>query len=335
MSEGAGASPQVRHRHLTRAGVRLHWEVAGPLGPGFPGGAAAWRGSAGGREGEGGPLQGRPLVLLHGFTGRAAVWRPLLPQLARDRQVVAVDLLGHGRSRTVGGRPCPDRYRMEAQVEDLLAILDRMGWDQVDLLGYSMGGRVALHLAVAHPERVGGLVLESASPGLASAQERAERRARDEALAAFLEEAGIRAFVDRWEALPLFATHRQLPARVQQRQRRLRLLGRPAELAASLRGMGTGVQEPLWARLGHVKAPTLLVVGELDTKFRNLAAQMAWRCSDARVVTVPGAGHTVHLERPELFLRQVLAFLNEARGEDPGPGAGTGQGAKAGEERRR
>src|SRR5690606_15918697 len=160
-------------------GVRLHWEVAGPLEGSAPVLGPAGSGGAGDQGGKpGGP---RPLVLLHGFTGRAAVWRPLLPELARRRRVVAVDLLGQGRTR------------MEAQAEDLLAILDRMGLERVDLLGYSMGGRVALHLALHVPERLGALVLESASPGLASAQERAARVAHDEGLAAFLEAVGIRA----------------------------------------------------------------------------------------------------------------------------------------------
>ncbi|HEY8531765.1 MAG TPA: 2-succinyl-6-hydroxy-2,4-cyclohexadiene-1-carboxylate synthase [Limnochorda sp.] len=330
MKAGDAQGGRIRHRSLTRAGVRLHWEVAGPL----PGRARAARpGLQPGDEGE--PLGGRPLLLLHGFTGRAAVWRPFLGRLARDRLVVAVDLLGHGGSRTVRGHPTPERYRMEEQARDLLAILDRMELERVDVLGYSMGGRVALHVAVHHPERVGGLVLESASPGLNSAQERAERRARDEALAEFLEERGIRAFVECWEALPLFASHERLPDRVRWRQRRLRLLGRPAELAASLRGMGTGVQEPLWDRLAQVQAPTLLIVGELDEKFRNLALHMASRLPRARVVMVPGAGHTVHLEAPEVFTRQVLAFLEEVRAGGPEPVAGTGQGFQASSERRR
>ncbi|MFO7255288.1 MAG: 2-succinyl-6-hydroxy-2,4-cyclohexadiene-1-carboxylate synthase [Bacillota bacterium] len=326
MSAGGSQTVPLRHRFLTRKGVRLHWEVAGPLEGSAPALGPAGSGGAGDQGGKpGGP---RPLVLLHGFTGRAAVWRPLLPELARRRRVVAVDLLGHGRSRTVAGRPQPERYRMEAQAEDLLAILDRMGLERVDLLGYSMGGRVALHLALHVPERLGALVLESASPGLASAQERAARVAHDEALAAFLEAAGIRAFVDRWEALPLFATHRRLPRRVWQRQRRLRLLNRPAELAASLRGMGTGAQAPLWDRLARLAVPTRLVVGERDAKFVALARQMAARSPQIQVVTVPGAGHTVHLEQPEAFLQAVLPFLEAHGAEAGGQGAG-GQGDRA------
>src|SRR5690606_41686811 len=119
--------------------------------------------------------------------------------------------------------------------------------------------------------------------------------------------------VDRWLPLTFFARHRGLPRRVGQRRRRLRLLNRRAELAASLRGMGTGAQTPLWDRLARLAAPTRLVVGERDAKFVALARQMAARSPQIQVVTVPGAGHTVHLEQPEAFLQAVLPFL-EAHG---------------------
>src|SRR5690606_23291223 len=189
------------------------------------------------------------------------------------------------------------------------------------------GGRLAAPAARAGPAPAGGgggLAGPRPEPGGG----RAARVAHDEALAAFLESVGIRAFVDRWEALPLFATPRRLPRRVWQRQRRMRLLNRPAELAASLRGMGTGAQAPLWERLARLAVPTRLVVGERDAKFVALARQMAARSPQIQVVTVPGAGHTVHLEQPEAFLQAVLPFLEAHGAEAGGQGAG-GEGDRA------
>lgn len=287
------APARPRHRFLVRDGARIHVEVTGPLAPPERGTASA-----------------RPLLLLHGFTGRASSWRPLLPQLAAGRQVVAVDLLGHGASRVADARAPAGRHRIERQAADLVAVLAHLGLNRADVLGYSMGGRLALHMAVAYPTYLGRLVLESTSPGLEDPAERAARRARDEELAAFIEGEGIRAFVDYWEALPLFASQRALPAPVWRRQRRQRLSCRPEGLAASLRGMGTGVQEPLWDRLQEVRVPVLLLAGELDARYAALAARMADALPRARVEIVPGAGHAVHLEQPELFTRHVLAFLD-------------------------
>ncbi|BAS28265.1 2-succinyl-6-hydroxy-2,4-cyclohexadiene-1-carboxylate synthase [Limnochorda pilosa] len=309
----------VRHRTLTREGARIHVELAGPPAPtsqhqgsGSPPGSGQRLDSGPARHSLRDPA--RPLLLLHGFTGRATVWRPLLPELAAGREVIAPDLLGHGASRVVDPRaPAAERHRIERQAADLLAVLDRLGVDRADVLGYSMGGRLALYLAVAHPERVSALVLESASPGLEDPRERSARRAQDEARAAFIERAGIRAFVERWEAQPLFASQRRLPPEVWRRQRRQRLACRAEGLAASLRGMGTGVHEPLWSRLPEVEAPTLLLAGALDPKFTALAARMAARLPRARAEVVPEAGHAVHLEQPGIFARHVRAFLDEGR----------------------
>lgn len=252
------------------------------------------------------PGDGEPIVLLHGFTGSTATWEAQREALARLGPVIAVDLVGHGRS---GAPASVDRYRMERCVADLLHLFDRLGLRRVRLVGYSMGGRVALHVALAAPDRIGALVLESASPGIADPGERAERRRQDEALAARIEREGIEAFVRYWESLPLFATQRRLPAAVRERLRARRLANRPHGLANSLRGMGAGAQEPLWNRLPELDVPVLLVVGELDAKYVGIAQEMVGRLPRARLVVVPGTGHTVHLERPAAFNRAVGQFL--------------------------
>ncbi len=249
---------------------------------------------------------GPPLLLLHGFTGSAETWSPFWGRFARHRRLVAVDLLGHGRSQAPAD---PQRYRAEEAVADLLALLDRLGLPRADVLGYSMGGRLALHLAVAAPHRVGALVLESASPGLADPAEREARRRDDEALADWLEAHGLAAFVARWEAQPLFATQARLPEPVRDRLRAQRLAHTPGGLANSLRGMGAGACRPLWDQLPGLALPCLLLAGELDAKYARLAAEMAARLPSAEVALVPEAGHAVHLEQPETFARLVEEFL--------------------------
>jgi len=255
----------------------------------------------------GGAGEGPALLLLHGFTGSAGTWRPHLPALARWRRCVAPDLLGHGRSEAPAD---PARYRLEAAVADLAALLDRLGIEQVDVLGYSMGGRLALALATEHPGRVGALILESSSPGIDDPERRARRRAEDEALAALLEREGIGPFVDRWESLPLFASQARLPPGVRAALREQRLAQRPQGLAGSLRGMGQGVQPPLWDRLGRLQLPVLLVAGELDPGYVELARAMAARLPDAELRVVAGAGHAVHLEAPGEFTARVVDFLS-------------------------
>jgi len=251
-------------------------------------------------------FQPPPLVLLHGFTGSHASWRALPADWSRQFQVIAVDLLGHGRSDAPAD---PARYAMDRCVADLASALDQLGAAAVNVLGYSLGGRVALHFAAAHPERVRALILESASPGLAIPEERAARIAADEALAGRLERDGLEAFVDYWERLPLFASQARLPAEARAALRAQRLQNNPVGLANSLRGLGTGAQPSLWERLPELHAPTLLVAGALDEKFTAIARQMAAHLPAARLGIVPDAGHTVHLEQPDTFQRLIAEFL--------------------------
>jgi 2-succinyl-6-hydroxy-2,4-cyclohexadiene-1-carboxylate synthase len=181
--------------------------------------------------------------------------------------------------------------------------------ERFDLLGYSLGGRVALHVALAAAERVSKLVLESASPGIADPVERAARVASDNALAEQIEQRGIEWFVDYWEDIPLFRSQRMLPPEVFAAQRERRLMNRAQGLAHSLRGMGAGQQEPLWERLGVLTMPTLLLTGEHDTKYEALAQEMQQAIPGAEQQVVHRAGHTTHLEQPELFLEAVVTFL--------------------------
>lgn len=252
---------------------------------------------------------GDPLLLLHGFTGNVRSWDRFVPGWSKRRKVIAVDLIGHGET---GAPVDPDRYTMEQAVNDLAALLDELDLEQAAVLGYSMGGRVALSLAAMRPERVSALLLESASPGLAGAEERKARMDADEALAARIETEGVEAFVRHWENIPLFQTLKGMPEDVQERIRGQRLRNNAQGLANSLRGMGTGRQPSWWDTLPQLKMPVLMTAGELDEKFIGIAKRMEPLIPECRFVPVRGAGHLVHVEQAETFDTIVNEFLTRA-----------------------
>jgi 2-succinyl-6-hydroxy-2,4-cyclohexadiene-1-carboxylate synthase len=247
-------------------------------------------------------LTGGRVVLVHGFTQTSGSWRAVGERLAAAREVVRVDLPGHGGS---GG--------VRVGFGEAAAMLGEAGGAGA-YVGYSLGGRLCLRLALDRPDLVRALVLIGASPGIADPAGRAERRAADEELAGRVERDGVAAFLDRWLAGPLFAT---LPAEAAGRDDRL--ANRPEGLAYALRRLGTGAQAPLWDRLPGLRPPTLLVAGALDAKFAAIAGQMAAAAPAARVALVPGAGHAVHLERPAELAALVAAFLDGPGGGGAGP----------------
>jgi 2-succinyl-6-hydroxy-2,4-cyclohexadiene-1-carboxylate synthase len=249
----------------------------------------------------------QPLLLLHGFTGSSQDWEPILPLLTAASPAITVDLLGHGRAAAPND---PTHYRMETAAADLATLINEISTPPVDLIGYSMGGRLALYLAVHYPQLIRRLIVESASPGLASAAERQARRQQDKALADWLEENGVTAFVDRWEKLPLWASQAQLEPEKQAWLRHQRLQNNPVGLANSLRGMGSGVQPNLWPHLTQLDRPALLIVGERDQKFVAINQAMAAQMPQAKLAVVANAGHTVHLERPLAYVHLCNTFLN-------------------------
>jgi 2-succinyl-6-hydroxy-2,4-cyclohexadiene-1-carboxylate synthase len=254
---------------------------------------------------------GEPIVVLHGFTGCADSMAGVTEPLARRFRTLAVDLVGHGAS----DRPDdPDRYAMADCVAQLRRLLHRLGLERAGWLGYSMGGRTALAFAVAHPACVSRLLLVGASAGLADGRARAERVASDAALARRIERDGIEAFVDHWMALPLFASQKRLGEEALAAARAQRLANAPHALAHSLRGMGSGAQEPLHHRMTALQAPVCLVVGEEDAKFDAIARDLARLLPDARIARIAEAGHAAHLERPEAFARVATRFFE---GDEP------------------
>jgi 2-succinyl-6-hydroxy-2,4-cyclohexadiene-1-carboxylate synthase len=249
---------------------------------------------------------GEPLVLLHGFTGSAESWRNVMAVFGERYRAIAIEFPGHGLT----DKPqAVEHYRMERVAADMMALLDKIGATPAHWLGYSMGGRLALYMAVHCRQIVRSVVLESASPGLADPAERRARRSSDEALAASIEAEGTEPFVAAWEALPLFASQASLSPAVRSKLREQRLNNSPRGLAGSLRGMGTGVQPSLWGHLGEVDRPVLLLAGELDAKFAAINNRMTGAMPTARFEMIPGAGHAIHLERPEVFIQIVGDFL--------------------------
>jgi 2-succinyl-6-hydroxy-2,4-cyclohexadiene-1-carboxylate synthase len=231
------------------------------------------------------------LVLLHGFSGTRHAWDAVAAQLSAQRYL-ALDLSGHG-----------DAVEQDAPItfHSCVASVLAQSPERFALCGYSLGGRVALHVALAAPERVTRLVLVSTSAGIEDANERAERRAADHRLADELERIPFEQFIERWRTQPLFADE---PPEVAELAREEQRRNRPHALAAVLRGIGTGEMTPLWDRLGELAMPVTIVVGERDAKFRALGERMATRIADAELVVIAG-GHGLPLESPIALARVI------------------------------
>lgn len=226
-----------------------------------------------------------PVVAVHGFAGTGAMWDPVAERLPDGVVFHAPDLPGHGTasSEAVGFDTCVAAVLREAPERFVLA-------------GYSMGGRIALHVALAAPERVAQLLLISTTAGIEHDAERAERRCSDEALAADIERGSIEDFAERWSALPLFAGD---PPEAVSRWRADMLRNSPAGLAASLRGVGTGAMEPLWGRLSELRISATVMAGERDSKFCVLAERLASMLPNSGpVIVATGSGHGVPRESP-------------------------------------
>ena len=266
-----------------------------------------------------------PVLLLHGFTGSAEAMNGLREgllkklseglsdgsdeRLSETHRVFAIDLPGHGNSATPHAI---EHFSMEATVSHLWDALDALGVERANLVGYSMGGRVALNAAVACPKRVAKVVCLGASPGIADSIERNNRKLTDEALADSILADGVGQFVDEWLSQPLFATlAERLSPTDFQTTREQRLANSPEGLALSLRGIGTGAMEPLHETLIHMDFPCLWIAGTEDTKFTAIAEEMSRAMPNGSHTLIPEAGHSVHLENPAATLSAIASFLVE------------------------
>lgn len=250
---------------------------------------------------------GTPVTLLHGFTQSGRSWQEVISRVGGDWMWIVPDLRGHGQTRLAAGASCS----MEGCTSDLEALWDHLGVARTHLVGYSMGGRLALHVAARRPQRLLSLLTIGAHAGL-DEEAREGRRRGDEALADRIEADGLEAFVDYWSNLPMFAgVQRRGEAYVAQ-LRAERLQNHVAGLACSLRGMGAGVMEPVWGELSRVTAPCTFVAGQLDHGYVASARRLAAAVPDGRLEIVLRAGHAVHQERPDAFARLLSAHLAAA-----------------------
>ncbi len=231
-----------------------------------------------------------PLVFLHGFLGRPAMWGEVRRFLGSAGNTALLELPGHG--------PQPYLPQGSTFVTIVDAIAAALPFASPWLVGYSMGARIALDLALRHPGRISGAVLIGVDPGLRDPAERAERASWDEAQAVRLESEGLAAFVDAWERLPLFATQTALEPERLLEQRASRLAHTAPGLAWAMRVLGLGRMPSHWERLPGAEVPLHLLCGAHDPKFSALASEVAATTPRASVEVVPSAGHNLALEAP-------------------------------------
>jgi 2-succinyl-6-hydroxy-2,4-cyclohexadiene-1-carboxylate synthase len=220
-------------------------------------------------------------VFVHGFTQTPASWDPVMQLLDAPTRALAPTAGADFTTTATGLDVGPGVY-----------------------VGYSQGGRLCLQLALDRPAAVERLVLVSASPGIADPVARAARRDADERLAQEIERDGVDAFLERWLAQPLFATLPRERSGIDERRARNTIEG----MTSQLRVLGQGVQPSNWERLGGLRMPVLLIVGERDTKYVEIAQRMADAIPRARVEVVPGAGHACHLEQPEMVAHVLSSW---------------------------
>ena len=247
------------------------------------------------------------IVFLHGFLGSGSDWVPIARQLENDYCCILVDLPGHGES-DIEASGNPDLFFTET-VDALAMELTRSAAPEPSfLVGYSMGGRIALALLLRHPELFAKAIIVSASPGLGTEEERLSRRESDEGIARKIEK-NFDGFIQAWYEQPLFASLKNHP--IFKEVESERQINNPENLALALRLLGTGQQPSLWDELQKNRVPIQFFAGEKDLKFVEIGRQMVNLCTESTLEIFPGCGHTLHLENRELFLDRLTQFFNK------------------------
>jgi len=244
------------------------------------------------------------VTVLHGFTLGGASWYELAKLMPDDVVFLSPDMRGHGPEPVT---PCT----MDDCAADLVDLWDHIGVERSHVVGYSMGGRLALHVAVRLPERTRSLLTIGAHAGL-EGEVRMARRAADGALADRIESEGVEAFVRYWEALPMFEGVARRQPRLAAELHRLRLTNTSAGLAASLRGMGAAAMEPLWDELDTIDIPCTFVAGAEDTAFVDHARRLAAQVTTSRTEVVAESGHSVPFEQPATMAGVLVDHLRWA-----------------------
>ena len=249
------------------------------------------------------------VLALHGFTGDGQDYAPIIETTRNIFQWITLDMPGHGRT---GSPKEKELYDSDALILYLRAVEQYFDLYHYHLLGYSMGGRAALHYALSFPARLASLVLVGTNPGLVDPDERFKRRRQEEALAEHILNSKVHSFIEKWLDQEILATQQNIaqPTRIQMLARRYQ--NNPVGLANSLLGFGTGVMPVLWPQLQTLRIPTLLTSGSMDLKYSVIARAMHRFMPHAERTQILGAGHTAHLEKPAHFGRLLEEFLVES-----------------------
>ncbi len=251
-----------------------------------------------------------PIVFLHGFTGSADDWLFIFDKLSDKVFPLALDLPGHGKSINLEN----EYYNIENFDEVIIETIKEFSFEKIILVGYSMGGRIAYQFAVKHPEILTGLIIESATPGLAEQEAREERFSSDFQLSEQIKQEGINSFIEYWFSLPIFNTLHTIPPKQLEKIKNHRKLNSPEELARALVGGSQGKVKHVWDKLSVLSdnnIPLLLIDGEADKKYRFLDTLVLKEINNAERKTVKRAGHNIHLEKPEEFIILVNSFIDK------------------------
>ncbi len=249
------------------------------------------------------------IIFLHGFTGSSEDWVYSANKIDDRFQKAGIDLIGHGESDS------PDeqfKYSLTNVIEHIKDVIDYFRWKNIFLLGYSMGGRIALTYANKFQHKISGLILESATAGIEDPNERIDRIKRDKELSDFILFHSLEEFTDYWMDLEIFQTQKRFSNPRLTEIKKAKLKNNKTGLANSLLGYGTGAMPPLFDRLPFIKIPTLLISGELDTKFTSVNKKLVRHLPNAEHVIIKNAGHNTHLEESEKFVEVVNGFLKKS-----------------------
>ncbi len=248
------------------------------------------------------------ILFLHGFTGCAEDWYPIFEQFPENYNLFALDFIGHGKSDI----PADTKYySTENLVKQIKFVKDQLTPKKIFVAGYSMGGRAALSYAVAYPDDIKGLILESATAGIKNEEERNKRYESDLKLVEFIESHSLEEFIELWNDQELFNTLRRFSNEKLKKIKKKKATGSKIGYANSLKGFSTGIMPPLHDKLKKIPVKVLLISGDLDTKFTGINARLAKRFFKAKHKIVKNSGHNTHLEEPKRFLEIVTNYLSQ------------------------
>ena len=244
-----------------------------------------------------------PIVLLHGFTGNHHVWDRFRSQI--DRSTVAIDLPGHGQSQFLD---IDLSYNFDRWVANFEYLIDSLNLKTIHLLGYSMGGRLALMYAVRYPHKVSSLILESANPGITAKPLRDIRNQSDFALSVKITD-DFEGFIRLWESNPLFKGQ-SLHSVEWEKLQKIRRQNIPQGLANSLRSLSVGKQPDLWKELNHLDLPVLVITGAKDKKYTDIGSKLEKKTKNCQWESIDNSGHTPHMEQFDIFLGHIREWLS-------------------------